>query len=297
MPRRWIRLDVSWEDSSWLDALSGAAAGCWPRLLCTVKRDGAGGRCKRMPPAVAARRWRVTPIDVEELERAAVADDALLIENGEWVIVNWAEYQEPDHTAAERQRRFRADRSRLSDTPQNRASESPAEIKPVTDVTPLQPLHPVTNGVTRRVTETETYDNDRENKTEKENSAIAEKKKKRGFQIRDDWRPNSDHRDLATKLKLDIALEYDRFRDHAVSVGRVCRDWDAAFRNWLRKAAEFTRRGTIPNGSEASRIKNEYPGKGRHNGSGDLTRAVANRQVSENGTHYWNEEQERWMPL
>lgn len=132
MARRWIRLDVSWEDSVWLDALSGAAAGCWPRLLCTVKRDGSGGRCKRLAPTVTARRWRVKREDVAELEAAAIADGALRVDGGDWIVTNWAEYQDADPTAAVRQRRKR--------------QKDAAHVTVVTR----------DKGVTRRVTETET---------------------------------------------------------------------------------------------------------------------------------------------
>lgn len=105
--RRWIRLDVEWEESAWLDALSGQAAGCWPRLLCWVKLRGKRGRCRAPDPSVLARRWRVPRQAVDELVRAAIQDGALEADGDEIVVVNWAEYQEPDPTAAERKRRQR----------------------------------------------------------------------------------------------------------------------------------------------------------------------------------------------
>jgi hypothetical protein len=128
MARRWIRLDTTWEDSEWLDALDGTAAGCWPRLLCMVKRDGAAGRCKRPALAVLARRWRVPVEAIEALERAALEDDALRIEDGEWVVTAWDAYQRADPTAAERMRRYRAGKSRLS----------PLRVTPVTARNPVR---------------------------------------------------------------------------------------------------------------------------------------------------------------
>lgn len=106
-PRRWIRLDVGWEDS-WLDELTGAAAGCWPRLLCWVKRDGVQGRCKRPRTEKLARVWRVTVADILELEAAAVRDGALRMDGNEWVVPNWLEYNPLDAGAAQRKRRQRA---------------------------------------------------------------------------------------------------------------------------------------------------------------------------------------------
>jgi hypothetical protein len=258
----------------------------WVELLTYTKTDGQAGAVKAIAPAVFGRTFGINVADVNAMLAAAQAgeDPALMVDDGTWIIVKWPDYQETDPTAAERQRRFRADRSRLS--PLRRDNRD-------------TPLQPVTNGVTRHATLTVTYDKDSDGKKEKEkeNPPSGGTKKTRGAQLRDDWRPTEQHRELANRLKLDIALEYDRFRDHAASVGRVCRDWDAAFRNWLRKAAEFTRKGTISNGSEASRIRTETPGKGRHNGSSDPSRIVVDRMVSESGTHYWDATNERWMPL
>lgn len=107
VPRRWIRLDAEWEESGWLDGLSGQAAGCWPRLLCWVKLRGKGGRCKRPDPSVLARRWRVARQAVDELMHAAVKDEALEIDGNDIVVVNWAQYQEPDPTATQRKRKQR----------------------------------------------------------------------------------------------------------------------------------------------------------------------------------------------
>lgn len=54
-----------------------------------------------------------------------------------------------------------------------------------------------------------------------------------------DWMPNVTHADLATAEGVDLSREADRFRDHARANDRKQRDWDAAFRNWLRKAGEI----------------------------------------------------------
>lgn len=113
-PRRWIRLDTTWDQSGWLDALDGPAAGCWPNLLCWVKQTGVGGRCKAIATPVLARRWRHETGVVDRFLSAAYAHGSVVLEGSDWVIPKWAEYQEPDRTAAERQRRHRADRSRLS---------------------------------------------------------------------------------------------------------------------------------------------------------------------------------------
>jgi len=109
--RRWIRLDVAWEESEWLDVLDGEARGCWPRLLCLVKRDGVKGRTKRPSLRVLARRWSVPMQAIEAMEEAALegTEDnppALELEGGDWIVTGWDRYQD-DPTAAERKQRQR----------------------------------------------------------------------------------------------------------------------------------------------------------------------------------------------
>jgi hypothetical protein len=102
--RRWIRLDVLWEESEWLQELDGTAAGCWPRLLCMVKRDGVDGTVKRPSTKRLAQLWRVPMAAITAMEHAAVVSDALRIEDGDWTVINWNKYQMVDETAAERKR-------------------------------------------------------------------------------------------------------------------------------------------------------------------------------------------------
>lgn len=106
-PRRWIRLDADWEESPWLHALEGDAAGCWPRLLCWVKLRGKGGRCRWPTPAVLAHTWRVPEPVVGRLLAGALDDGAVVREENELLVTNWDTYQEPDRTAADRKRRQR----------------------------------------------------------------------------------------------------------------------------------------------------------------------------------------------
>lgn len=129
-PRRWLRLDVTWEDSEWLDALDGTAAGCWPRLLCWVASTGRRGTCRAPSLSVLARRWRVPVEAVEALVEAAKTDGALSEEGEMWIITGWQEYQEPDPTAAKRNRKHRVEKSRLSPL---RVESDPTTRNAVTD--------------------------------------------------------------------------------------------------------------------------------------------------------------------
>ena len=44
---------------------------------------------------------------------------------------------------------------------------------------------------------------------------------------------------LAESYGLNPLRELAAFRDHAAAKGRLCRDWQAAFRNWLRNTVKF----------------------------------------------------------
>ncbi len=53
------------------------------------------------------------------------------------------------------------------------------------------------------------------------------------------WTPDAVAHALAVKLGLNLAAELVKFRDAAASSGRVSRDWQAAFRLWLRHGSEL----------------------------------------------------------
>ncbi len=107
-PRRWIRLDMDWDDSEWLLELDGYSASLWPRVLCWIKKSGIKGRCRAPSLKVLAARWKVSQTTVAKLVDAAVEDGALVIQKDEWVVANWDRYQEPDPTANVRKARQRA---------------------------------------------------------------------------------------------------------------------------------------------------------------------------------------------
>lgn len=204
---RWIRLDVSWEDSAWLDALDGVAAGCWPRLLCWVKRDGIGGSVKRPAPSVVARRWRVPVEAVLTLEAAATAGDdpALVVEDGKWIVTGWKKYQEPDSTTAERSKRYRESKSRLSTSRRDG----------------------VANGASRR---------DPSMSMSIEVSGTNQSTRTRKIALAAEWQPSEAHHAMAKGLNVDCLAEAEKMRDWAASKGEKRVDWDAQFRNWLKQA-------------------------------------------------------------
>lgn len=62
------------------------------------------------------------------------------------------------------------------------------------------------------------------------------------------WQPNENAIQFAVDNGLDVAKNAERFRLHAQANDRKMKDWDAAFRMWLSKAAEWSK----PNKNENS---------------------------------------------
>ena len=77
--------------------------------------------------------------------------------------------------------------------------------------------------------------------------------------IPEDWRPDPERIKACAGLVPCIVAELDRFRDYYLSRGIMMRDWHAAFRNWLRKAAEMNaaRAPTVPVERESHRGRYE----------------------------------------
>jgi hypothetical protein len=56
------------------------------------------------------------------------------------------------------------------------------------------------------------------------------------------WAPNNKHAEKAARSGVDVGIEHDKFKNWAEANGRKFVSWDAAFHNWLTKAAEFAAR-------------------------------------------------------
>ena len=67
---------------------------------------------------------------------------------------------------------------------------------------------------------------------------IAKPRPRRWTRVPDDWAgPNSGHQALASELRVNLAVELPKFRDHEYRTPKS--DADAAFRTWIRNAAVF----------------------------------------------------------
>lgn len=52
----------------------------------------------------------------------------------------------------------------------------------------------------------------------------------------EDWEPELTAASVAAEAGKNLAQEAARFRDWALGKGELKADWDAAFRNWLRRS-------------------------------------------------------------
>jgi hypothetical protein len=78
----------------------------------------------------------------------------------------------------------------------------------------------------------------------KESKPVAKPKRKRI--LPDSWEPTPDHEAIAREQGVDLKAQAELFRDHYKANGESKADWDATFRNWLRRAREFSRGRTAP---------------------------------------------------
>ena len=65
------------------------------------------------------------------------------------------------------------------------------------------------------------------------------KRRTRKTRLPDNWQPNPEHHATAHRLHLNLDSEAEDFRNHAQAQGRRLVDWDAGFRSWLKKSAEY----------------------------------------------------------
>lgn len=68
----------------------------------------------------------------------------------------------------------------------------------------------------------------------------------RKTRIPDDWAPNDSHRQKALEQGIDLDLEVEKFRDHAIANGKTFVDWGRGFHTWLNNAKRFEPRPGRP---------------------------------------------------
>lgn len=244
---QWLRLYSEARTDNKLRTLTDAQHRVWFNLLCFAGEQATRGEIQERDQFMLA---------IE----CASGDEGLLVETlGILLRLRIIEYQEDGSF------RFSAWESRQYDKPSDRP-EATAERKRRSrekaeshappsnkddvsrDVTPGHALYTDTD------TDTDTEQSRAEGESERDSGANAppKPKVKRASQMTDDWQP-------ATELYVWAANEVDmpasevnretfKFRDHFKATGKPMKDWDAAWKNWMRRSREFGPARASPNG-------------------------------------------------
>lgn len=84
-----------------------------------------------------------------------------------------------------------------------------------------------------------TLDNPAHKKTIEKNTITKKTIVKRAHPMPDDWKPKQPVYDDIRYIGIDIDREAEKLRNWSLANGKLYKDWDAAFRNWLDKAVDF----------------------------------------------------------
>lgn len=84
-------------------------------------------------------------------------------------------------------------------------------------------------------------------------AAAAKNQPGRATALPDGFEPNETADRLAGELGLVVTAELEAFEDHHMANGSTFKDWQAAFRTWLRNSAKFAQRQRSPGKSVLAR--------------------------------------------
>ena len=79
--------------------------------------------------------------------------------------------------------------------------------------------------------------------------------------IQETWRPPENVlAEYQTRYpELDVERELEKFRDHFIATGKTYKNWTAAYRNWLRRAAEYAAQRPIGHQNSNGSIQTRNP--------------------------------------
>lgn len=197
-------------DPKWLGATKGAKALWITALSWCVDHHKTDGR---VPKELL---WRLGghPMEAACLVRQGLWDE---VDHDGWVFHDWTDYQ---RTSAQVEAGSRAGKTaataRWSDADRNADR----------------------NADRMRIAMQSRVEKSREETTRSADAEAPTRRRKPERPLPDDLEPNDGHREQARTAHVNLAYELARFRNYAQANDRRVRDWDAAFRNWLLKAAK-----------------------------------------------------------
>lgn len=239
----WFKVDDGFWSHPKTATLSDAAVTLWVRAGSYSCQHLTDGFVKS-----GALRLLGDPEAVGEL----VAADLWHEVDGGWVFHDWDEYQETSDAvkkrreeARERQRKFRElQEEKRRQSQQSSQSESHVTDEVTNDVTSRPPTRPDPT----RPDQSLSPNGDKDVVVTQVDPPSPETPPKatrtRGSKIDPDWMPSQSVIDAmkAECPQVDLEAEHRKFIDHYLGNGKTMKDWDAAWRNWIRKAPEMTRR-------------------------------------------------------
>jgi hypothetical protein len=224
----WAKIDDGWWCHPKVMALSLAASGLWSRALswsCQQRRDTVPDRFLMMVGA-----------DQEHADELVHAGLWIETEHG-YRIHDWSEYQEQSLT----EKRAEAGRKGGKKSGEARSKSQPD--------TPSDLQEHEANAKQNEANErSKSQANDEAgalpvpsppSPTQPGQESARRKRRAPATPLPDGWEPTDDHRQLAADQGVDCDHEAAKFADHAAANDRRQRDWDAAFRTWLRRARDY----------------------------------------------------------
>lgn len=227
----WSKVDDQWYAHPKVVGISLAARGLWTTVLSWT--------CAQRRPTVPEHMVRFLAGGqfadefADELVHAGLwhkpghgCQDCPDVADG-WVVHHWSDYQEKSLSekraeagrrggkASGEARRKQPDEANTKQTEGASEAEGEAGTRPV----PSRPVQETLGAPQADATKTPP--------------------RKRATQLPDRWAPNDGHHELARAERVNLDREAAKFRDHHAAKGSTFKDWDRAFSNWLRKAAEY----------------------------------------------------------
>jgi hypothetical protein len=121
----------------------------------------------------------------------------------------------------------------------------------------------------RNTTVTEPYQDTEQSQNRTEQIEVGAKAPNRRKRLSEDWQPRKEDLDTLGSEGFSLSEINDqlrRFRDHWKATGKPMVDWDATFRNWVRRSAEMGARGPGPPGIRRDGMRVALDKLGGNNG-------------------------------